>query len=142
MLQKFHVNSNSTDEFVNKLPTILAKSKIYNAAMGRVSVHDIASYKLYKSTYNPNTWDKHQLVGWASEYFYRNVISSAEGQKWYKNYKKTITAMVREHADDWNTDPYGNICPPEWSRKGFLSKFYCLTDGKTYDSTQVGWVSP
>ena len=45
MLQKFHINLNSTDEFVNKLPSILSESKIYNAAMDRVPVHDIASYK-------------------------------------------------------------------------------------------------
>ena len=129
------------DEFVNKLPTIMAKSKIYNAAMGREPVHDIASYKWYKSTYNPDNWDKHMLVGRYSEYFYRNVINSAEGQRWHKNYTNTITAMIRDHTEDWNTDPFGNICPPEWSRKGFLSKFHCLTDGKTYDSTDVGYVS-
>jgi len=141
ILQKFHINSNSTDEFINTLHKRTLLSKIYNVALGRELVPDVVSFKWFFETYNPDIWDKHRLVGRYSEYFFRNVINSTEGQRWHRNYKKTMDAMIHDHAEDWNTDPFGNICPPEYARKGFLSKFYCLNDGKTYDSIEAGWVS-
>jgi hypothetical protein len=106
--------------------------------MGRSSVHDVAAFKWYRDTYNPATWAKHFISGWNSTYFYNNVITSAEGQHWHKNFKTTMTAMIREHSDEWNTDPFGNIVAV-FGRKGHLSKFYCLNDGKTYTSQDAGW---
>jgi hypothetical protein len=35
----------------------------------------------------------------------------------------------------------GNVVPPTVGRKGHLSKFYCLNDGKIYDSMQAGWAT-
>ena len=141
MLRNFHINSNSTDLFVNTLPTIVSMGKVYNAAMGRNLVHDIASYKLYLAAYSPDRWKKYLVSSWSSTYFYKNVITSNEGQQWHKNFKTTMTAMIQEHTDEWNTDSVGNVVPPTVGRKGHLSKFYCLNDGKIYDSTQVGWAT-
>ena len=138
MLRQFHTNSNSTDLFVKDLPNTTALGKIYNAAMGRSSVHDIAAYKLYRDTYNPAYWDKYLITGWCSTNFYKNVINSAEGQQWHKNYKTSMTAMIQEHSDEWNTDQFGNVVAV-FGRKGHLSKFYCLNDGKTYTSQDAGW---
>ena len=139
MLRQFHINSNSADSIVNTMPKITAMAKIYNAAMGRSPVHDIAAYKLYVETYNPEAWNKLRITGWNSASFYQNVINSAEGEQWYKNYNTTMTAMIQEHPDEWNTDPSGNIVPASFGRKGHLSKFYCLDDGKSYNSTQVAY---
>jgi len=139
MLKQFHTNANSTDQFVNNMHKITALAKTYNAVIGRESVHDIASYKMWDATHDPEIWKKHQLSGWASIYFFKNVINSAEGQQWYKNYKTTMAAMVHEHSDEWNTDPLGNIVPPVFGRIGHVSKFYCLNDGAAYNSTQVGY---
>jgi hypothetical protein len=139
MLRQFHINSNSTDLFVNNMPKTTALGKIYNAAMGRSSVHDIAAYKLYIDTYNPAAWDKYLITGWSSTNFYKNVITSAEGQQWHKNYKTTMTAMIQEHSDEWNTDQFGNVVAA-FGRKGHLSKFYCLNDGKTYTPQDAGWI--
>jgi hypothetical protein len=121
------------------MPNITAMAKIYNAAMGRSPVHDIAAYKLFKETYNPEAWNKLRITGWNSASFYRNVINSAEGEQWYKNYKITMNAMIQEHTDEWNTDPFGNIVPAAFGRRGHLSKFYCLNDGKYYNSTQAAY---
>ena len=139
MLKRYHENSRSTDSVVNTMPNITAMAKIYNAAMGRSPVHDIAAYKLFKETYNPEAWDKLRITGWNSASFYRNVINSAEGEQWYKNYKTTMNAMIQEHTDEWNTDPFGNIVPAAFGRRGHLSKFYCLNDGKYYNSTQAAY---
>jgi hypothetical protein len=139
MLKQYHERANSNELLVNTLPKITAMAKIYNAAMGRSLVHDIASYKLFLDTYDPTTWSKLRITGWNSQSFYRNVITSAEGQQWYKNYRTTMDTMIQEHADEWNTDPHGNIVPASFGRRGHLSKFYCLNDGKGYDSTQVGY---
>ena len=138
MLQKFHANSNSTDLYVNDLHKTTRLAKIYNAAMGRSSVHDVAAFKWYRDTYNPDAWNKQLISGWNSTYFYRNVINSAQGQHWHKNFKISMTSMLRDHEDEWNTDQFGNIVAA-FGRKGHLSKFYCLTDGKIYDSTQAGY---
>ncbi|WP_353482066.1 hypothetical protein [Haliscomenobacter sp.] len=138
MLRQFHINLNSTDLFVKDLPNTTALGKIYNAAMGRSSVHDIAAYKLYRDTYNQASWDKHLISGWSSTNFYKNVINSAEGQQWHKNYKTSMTAMIQEHSDEWNTDQFGNAVAV-FGRKGHLSKFYCLNDSKTYTSQDAGW---
>ena len=138
MLQQFHINSNSTDLYVNNLHKTTLLAKIYNAAMGRASVHDVAAFKWYRDTYNPATWTKHLISGWNSTYFYKNVINSAEGQQWHKNFKTTMTSMLQEHSDEWNTDQFGNIVAV-FGRKGHLSKFYCLNDGKTYNSEDAGW---
>jgi len=139
MLKRYHENSNSTELLVNTMPKITPMSKIYNTAMGRSSVHDIASYKLFLDTYNPETWSKFQITGWNSQSFYRNVITSAEGQQWYKNYRTTMNTMIQEHTDEWNTDPHGNVVPASFGRQGHLSKFYCLDDGKSYNSMQVSY---
>jgi hypothetical protein len=141
MLRQFHVNSNSTETFVNNLPNITSMAKIYNAAQGRSLVHDIASYKLYREVYNPNNWNKNLLTSWTSICFYKNVINSVEGETWHKNFKTTMSAIIQDHGDEWNTDSFGNIVPATFGRKSHLSKFYCLDDGKTYDSTNVGYVS-
>jgi hypothetical protein len=138
LLRQFHTNSNSTDVYVNNLHKTTLLAKIYNAAMGRSSVHDVAAFKWYRDTYNPATWTKNFISGWNSTYFYKNVITSAEGQHWHKNFKTTMTAMIQEHSDEWNTDPFGNIVAA-FGRKGHLSKFYCLNDGKTYTSQDAGW---
>ena len=139
MLKQYHENSNSTESFVNTMPNITAMAKIYNTAMGRSPVHDIASYKLYRDTYRPEIWDKLRLTSWSGQSFYQNVIRSVEGEQWYKNYRTTMSTMIQEHADEWNTDPYGNIVPATFGRRGHLSRFYCLNDGKNYSSTQVGY---
>ena len=140
MLRQFHVSSNSTDQQVNALHKTTALDKIYNAAMGRSPVHDIAAFKLYRDTYNPHLWNQHLISGWSSGYFYKNVINSTQGQQWHKNFKTTMTALVQEHTDEWNKDSFGNVVPANLGRKGYLSKFYCLNDGKIYDSVQAGWV--
>lgn len=140
MLRQFHINSNSSDQDVNTLHNTTRLGKIYNAAMGRTSVHDVAAFKWYRDTYKPDVWNRHLISGWNSTYFYKNVISSAEGQHWYKNFRTTMTAMLRDHNDEWNTDQFGNVVAA-FGRKAHLSKFYCLNDGKIYDSTQVGWIN-
>lgn len=139
MLKRYHENSNSAESLVNTMPNITAMAKTYNAAMGRTLVHDIASYKLYLDTYRPELWDKLRITSWVSQSFYRNVINSAEGEQWYKNYRTSMNTMIQEHTDEWNTDPYGNIVPATFGRRGHLSKFYCLNDGKSYNSSQVGY---
>jgi len=141
MLKQYHENSNSTELFVNTMPKITSMAKIYNAAMGRSPVHDISSYKLYHDTYKPELWNKFRLTSWQAQAFYRNVINSAEGQQWYNNYRTTIDTMIQEHADEWNTDLHGNSVPATFGRRAHLSRFYCLNDGKNYNSTDVGYVS-
>lgn len=142
MLRNYHVDRGSSNNVVNNFhsaaPEWLPFSREYNTAMGRVPVHEVATYKLYGSTHNPDDWESKSISGWNSLYFYHNVITTAQGQKWYNNYKNTMQSMIQRYPDYWNVDAAGNPAPT-LGPKGHVSKFYCLNDGLAYDSAVVGY---
>jgi hypothetical protein len=69
---------------------------------------------------------------------YNNIISSNQGQKWYQNHLEKQNILIENFGDFWNKDANNNIVP-YLGFSGHLSKFYCLNDGKHYDSKQAGF---
>ena len=137
-LKNYHTMMNSTDQQVNGIYADTTKHIEYNNAMGRETVHPISTIKLYHTTHNLAQWNNLMVSGAKSMQFYNNVISTAQGQTWYKNHIETQRFLIEEYSEFWNRDADNNIVP-YLGYKGHLSTFYCLNDGKTYNSTQVGF---
>ncbi|NDH69657.1 MAG: hypothetical protein EBY22_17530, partial [Gammaproteobacteria bacterium] len=133
LLKKYFALQGYSDQVINEFADDAKMGKIYNLAMGRSSVHEIAAYKTYVYTHNPVEWQNQFVSGWVAQAFYHNVINTDQGQRWHKNYSNTMRAMIDISDEQWNVDRFGNPVPI-LGRKGHLSKFYCLNDGLVYDS--------
>jgi len=136
MLKNYFVNQGFSDAVVNGFPDDAKMGKIYNLAMGRSPVHEIAAYKTYVYTHSPLEWQNQFVSGWFARSFYNNVINTDQGQRWHKNYINTMQAMIEISDDQWNLDRFGNAVPI-LGRKGHLSQFYCLNDGLKYNSVEA-----
>ena len=137
MLKKFYVSQMFNDDTVNEFHSDPDNGRIYNAAMGRNVAPGLAAYKLYYRTHDPQEWARSKCVsGWDSRAFYKNVINTDHGQHWLKHYQRNLHEMLLMSEDEWNVDDLGNPVPA-LGRKGHFSKFYCLSDGAWYDSTQA-----
>jgi hypothetical protein len=109
-----------------------------NISLQRDPVHVIAQTKLYAKGFDPELWDGHYLSGTLNKLYYESVANTTEGERWFKNYQRNMDFVTREFSDFWNTDSRGRPVP-FMGPKGHYSKFYCLNDGKSYDSTQIGF---
>lgn len=136
LLKNYFIIQGYSDSMINDITSMVNFQRHYNTGMGRAWVPDLATFKLFNVSHNPFLYKTTLLSGWNSEFFYKNTISTPEGQTWKKNYDHTIRAMMAISDDQWNVDKLGNIVPM-FGRKGHLSKFYCLNDGLAYDSTQA-----
>lgn len=136
--KKYHESNQSSDHFVNTMYADMSNHAAYNHALGRDPVHDIAEKKVYYSTHNPDQWSKMLISGVKATQFFKNVINTDQGQRWYQQHVDVQKMLVTEYSDFWNVDAYNNPVP-YLGYKGHLSNFYCLNDGLIYDSTQTGY---
>ena len=137
-LKNYHLARNSTDRQVNSMYNNPTRDMEYNFAMGRDLVHPIATVKLYSTSHNIEQWEKLGVSGAKGTLMYNNIISSNQGQKWYQNHLEKQNILIENFGDFWNKDANNNIVP-YLGFSGHLSKFYCLNDGKHYDSKQAGF---
>ena len=136
MLKQFFINQKFTDNQINDFYTDVKMNREYNLAMGRSWVPDISTFKLYLVTHDPALWQDKFISGWNSQAFYKNTINTEQGQRWKKNFDNSVRAALSIAKDQWNLDSMGNPVP-SLGRKGHLSKFYCLNDGRAYDSVDA-----
>jgi hypothetical protein len=136
--KNYHKIRNSDDHYVNHMYSNPANHIEYNRALGRDDVHEIAAKKVYYSTHDPEQWRKLYISGVKAMQFYNNVINTEQGQRWYQQHVQRQKTLINEYDGFWNVDAYNNPVP-YLGYKGHLSNFYCLNDGKIYDSTQVGY---
>lgn len=141
LLKNFFTSQNFNDNTVNEFHSQPNMGRIYNAAMGRTVASGIAAYKTYFATHNAEDWKNNFVSGWHSTAFFKNIVTTSEGEKWIKNYQRSMQDMLLISKDQWNVDALGNPAPP-LGRKGHLSKFYCLNDGVAYDSIQAKQNTP
>ena len=138
-LKHYHTAKQSTDTVVNRFYSTLGIE--YNRALGRVPTHHITQIKRFFTDvdYSAKLWEDKKISGYNSNMFYNNVIGTDEGKRWYKKFLAIQEVMHSDkYKNIWNTDRYGNPVTAAGT-KGLMSKFYSLTDGKTYTSDQVGF---
>lgn len=135
--KKYHETIKSTDHCINTM-YLGMDNHYYNRALGRSQVHEVAEKNVYHTTHNSAQWNKMLISGEKATKFYNNVISTSQGQRWYQQHVETQKLLINEYSDFWNLDEYQNPVP-YLGYKGNLSTFYCLNDGLSYDSSQVGY---
>jgi hypothetical protein len=137
-LKHYHVIKKSSENFINKE---FSQGQQYNLAIGRLPVHPLAQIKrsFTVNDYSEKVYAETKIAGYWDKLFFNNVIHTDEGQRWHKMFVAWHNDLVSSaYANFWNTDAHGNPVPAAGA-KGLISKFYSLTDGKTYSSEQVGF---
>jgi hypothetical protein len=139
LLKKFHQDNNSTDQFINTLHQNNSLVEIYNQNMGRHRVPLIAQTKVHvMASTNREFWEKTKIYGFYNTAFFKNVQNTDHGKWWHKQYLTLMSTITRDFSDFWNVNAYGDLTP-SLGYKGHLSKFYCLNDNRSYNSTEVGF---
>jgi hypothetical protein len=134
--KKYCIDNNMSDEEINSFHSGENLYKL-NLAMQRHMVPIIAQLKLFSSGHDPELWRKNYLAGTLNTLFYKNVINTPEGDNWFSKYQRIMARLTTDEFNGyWNTDLEGNLVP-NLGVKGHYSKFYCMTDGKNYDSTEI-----
>jgi len=136
LLKKFYMSQQFDDATINEFQDDPKNHPALNIGLGRNTAPALATYKTYFSSHNPMDWKNHFISGWHSTLFFKNVVNTPEGDQWMKHYKRNITSIISTFGDEWNVDKLGNPVPA-FGRKGHLSKFYCLNDGRAYDSVDA-----
>jgi hypothetical protein len=136
--KNYHELLGSSDYFINNMYNNLSDHPAYNRALGRDPVHELAEKKVYHATHDPNQWSKMLFSGVKATNFYKNVINTSQGTRWYQQHVEAQKLLISEYSDFWNVDAHNNPVP-YLGYKGHLSNFYCLNDGLIYDSSQVGY---
>jgi hypothetical protein len=104
-----------------------------NRAMGRLEVPLVAQLKLYSSNEDESVWKDKFISGELNRMFYKNVITTPEGQRWYSAHVKIQQMLMEAYPWYWNTDSSG-VPSSTLGAKGYLSKFYCITDGTIHNT--------
>ena len=136
LLKNFYMAQKFDDTTINEFQDHPHNHPAYNVGLGRNLAAPLATYKTYFSSHNPMDWKNHFISGWHSTLFFKNVVNTPEGDRWMKHYKRNITSIIATSGDEWNVDKFGNPVPA-FGRKGHLSRFYCLNDGRSYDSVDA-----
>jgi hypothetical protein len=136
LLKNYYISQNFDDATINKFHEHVENGPAYNFGLGRRTAQSLALYKTYHSSHNPLDWENHLISGWHSTLFFKNVVNTSEGDKWIKIYQRNIKSVIELARDEWNVDKLGNPVPA-FGRKGHYSKFYCLNDGRAYDSVDA-----
>lgn len=137
-LQRYHNAKGTPVDQINKFSSGYGNITNYNIALGREPTPAITQLKMANMYYSHEHWEKQRVAGYTNKLLYDNVINTTEGKLWHKNYSLINEMLISALPNYWRVDRVGNPVPA-LGLSGLLSKFYCLTDGKTYSSTDANF---
>jgi hypothetical protein len=140
MLVEFFKTQNFTEIQINHFHSNVSKSiqnsKLYNQAIGRDPVHDIA---LVKTDRNAGyQLEQHGLTvqGLKQTMFIQNMVTDSSWWKLLKNFKQTHRYLNTHYDFVWNLDPNGNP-DANLGYAGHLSLLHSLDSNLSYDNCQI-----
>jgi len=140
MLVNFLKSQNLSEKEINHFHSSVHKtvqnSKLYNRAIGRDPVHDIALVKTDRGT--GYQLEQHGLAvqGLKQALFIQNMITDSTWTKLLKNFKQAHKYLNTYYDFVWNLDANGNP-DPKLGYAGHVSLLHSIDNELSYDSSQI-----
>lgn len=135
-LKSQNLSEKEINHFHNNVHKTLQSSKIYNLAIGRDPVHDIALVKTDRG--DGYHFEQHDITvqGIKQALFIQNMVTDSTWAKLLKNFKQAHKYLNTYYNFAWNVRDNGNS-DPNLGYAGHVSLLHSLDSGLSYDNSQI-----